>query len=83
MLMAMNNMSFKTNINTEVAADEVRSAFKSDRRIWSFDLEKGSAGHILHISAEVSAAEIEAKIRALGFEATAVQVITNESDTPY
>ena len=70
--MEMFKMSFKTNIRTEVEADEVKSAFKSDRRIWSFDLEKKSADHVLHIAAEVEAAEVQAKIHSLGFDATLV-----------
>ena len=66
-------MSFKTNIKTDVAADEVKSAFKADRRIWSFDLEKNTPDNILHIAAEIETAEVEAKIRSLGFEAVAME----------
>lgn len=57
----MNKMTFKTNIDTDVAADEVKSAFKADRRIWSFDREKNSSDNILHIAGEIESAEVEAK----------------------
>ncbi len=65
-------MTFKTNIDTDVAADEVKSAFKADRRIWSFDREKNSPDNILHIAGEIESAEVEAKIRSIGYEATLV-----------
>ncbi len=65
-------MTFKTNIDTEVAADEVKSAFKADRRIWSFDFEKNSPDNILLVAGELESAEVEAKIRSIGFEATIV-----------
>lgn len=66
-------MSFKTNISTDVAADEVRSAFKADRRIWSFDLEKNNPENILHVAAEIESAEVEAKIRSIGYDATLIE----------
>lgn len=65
-------MTFKTNIDTDAAADEVKSAFKADRRVWSFDLEKNNPDNILHIAGEIESAEAEAKIRSLGFEATVI-----------
>lgn len=65
-------MTFSTNIRTETEADEVKSAFKSDRRIWSFDLEKSTADRLLHIAADVGPAEVQAKIHSLGFEASLV-----------
>ena len=66
-------MVFKTNINTDVAIDEVRSAFKADKRIWSFDLEKKPGESILTIEGEMESAEAAAKIRSLGFEASLVE----------
>ncbi len=70
--MEINKMTFKTNIDSDVAADEVKSAFKADKRIWSFDFEKNSPGNLLHVAGELESAEIEAKIRSIGFEAMIV-----------
>ncbi len=66
-------MTFKTNISTDVAIDEIRSAFKAEKRIWSFNMEKANNENVLHVSGEIESSEIIAKINSLGFVATEVR----------
>lgn len=60
--MEINKMTFKTNITSEVVVDEIKSAFKSDKRIWSLNWETSSEGYILNVEAELESSEIIAKI---------------------
>lgn len=46
--MQINKMTFKTNISTDVAIDEIRSAFKAEKRIWSFNMEKADNENLVH-----------------------------------
>lgn len=71
--MDIQKMTFKTNISTAVAADEVKSAFKSDRRIWSLDWEENAPGYLVHVAAEMYSSEVESKIRSIGYEASLIK----------
>ncbi len=71
--MQINKMTFKTNISTDAAIDEVKSAFKAEKRIWSFNMEKTDDENLLHVSGEIELSEVAAKINSLGFKAIEVK----------
>jgi hypothetical protein len=69
----MNHYKLKTNITSDTIKDEIRSAFKSDRRIWSLSWIGDAEGYIIEVDTETDSSELIAKINSLGFKATVVQ----------
>jgi len=69
----MNHYKLKTNITSDSIQDEVRSAFKSDRRIWSLTWIKEAEGYMIEVDGEIGSGELIAKINSLGFKAALIQ----------
>ena len=71
--MTINSITIKTNIASEVALDEARSAFKADKRIWSLTLEADVDGYILQVQSELEPDEVLAKLTSIGLKAELVE----------
>ena len=65
----MKTLKFSTNIETEIARDELYSVFKSDHRIEFFSINLGHPQKLLTVVGEVESAEIIIKINSIGFDA--------------
>ena len=65
--MQINKTTFKTNILTDVAMDEIRNAFNADKRILSFNMEKAGNENLLYVSGKIESSETGAKINSLGY----------------
>jgi len=42
----MNKIKPKTNVTTDVIYDEIKSALKSDKRVWSLSREESNDGYL-------------------------------------
>lgn len=68
----MEKYCFRSNVTKELK-EVVTSAFKADKRIWSLDFVPDGDSFFIHVAAELSAAEVQAKIRSVGFNAELVE----------
>ena len=71
--MTINCITIKTNIASEAAVDEARSAFKADKRIWSLTPEAHDDGYVLQVQSELEPDEVLAKLTSIGLKAELVE----------
>lgn len=65
----MRKMTFKTTINGSVSKDALASAFKSDHRIYFWEIDHEHPDKTLIVQGEITSEEVAIKVTALGYEA--------------
>ena len=65
----MKTMKFKTNINCESCVKAVTPALKSNKKIYSWNVDTQNPNKILTVQGDIDAAEVASIITSIGYKA--------------